>query len=345
MLTFETANQFITDLQVKSPEEKYEGLKVIRKYAGDALRCKKNELALQLTALGKSLQCPCPSLDYIRALAYLALDDVASAREALKEELRYFPDNTQAKEMLSQLPHELSRMYAHDVKFQHLYEHIAPYTMVGVQRIYNLYIQAVHICESAVQGNFVECGVAGGGSSGLLASVLTDKQQSARTLFCCDSFEGMPPATEFDTHGHVHAAATGWGKGTCAAPESSVLNLCADLGVTPQPTIVKGYFEKTLPLWKAQMGAIAFLHMDGDWYSSTKSILENLYDQLVPGAVVQVDDFGHWDGCRKAFDEFARQRSLIFTMTPIDSTGVWFIKNPRPANKGYKGPPPRGDIV
>ena len=66
--------------------------------------------------------------------------------------------------------------------------------------------------------------------------------------------------------------------------------------------------------------------MDGDWYSSTKAILENLYDRLVPGAYVQVDDYGYWKGCRKAVTEFFKQRGISFTCHTIDATGVWFTK-------------------
>ncbi len=284
----------------------------------------------KIAALAKSLKTPLENLDFLRGLAFLQLGDTASARESLKEELRHFPSNNQASELLHKIPPPAQNIPANAPQdFVKLYKQVAPYTMLSVSRLLSLYTHAEEICQRGLEGNFVECGVAGGGSSGLLASVLkrTDTQNPKRTLFCCDSFEGMPPATEHDTHAGQHAEETGWGNGTCAAPESSVTELCQKLFAKDVIHIVKGYFEQTLPAIRSKIGPIAFLHMDGDWYESTKAILDNLYDQLVPGAYVQIDDYGHWDGCKKAVhDFFERRGESLPDIQQIDYTGVYFYK-------------------
>ena len=53
---------------------------------------------------------------------------------------------------------------------------------------------------------------------------------------------------------------------------------------------IKGLFADTLPVNRERIGSIALLHMDGDWYSSTRDILENLFDviPLDPGHVVRL---------------------------------------------------------
>jgi hypothetical protein len=93
---------------------------------------------------------------------------------------------------------------------------------------------------------------------------------------------------------------------------------------------VQGFFADTLPQTKDAIGPIVFLHMDGDWYESTRDILINLYDQLVPGAYVQVDDYGHWEGCRKALHDFFSERGIDIQLQPIDGDGVWFLKPKSP---------------
>lgn len=293
---------------------------------------KKYSYCVKLAALAKSFKTPIEDLDFLRALAFLKLGDVGSAREALKEELRYFPNNMQAVNIIEELPSpswcEIPVQAPKD--FVKLYSEVAPYTMLSSSRLLSLYTHAQEICERGVEGNFVECGVAGGGSSGLLAAVLKQKdlQNPKRTLFCCDSFEGMPPATEYDTHDGRYAEETGWGNGTCAAPETSVIEICQKLSVDDIIQIVKGYFEQTLPVMRSQMGQIAFLHMDSDWYESTKAIFDNLYDLLVPGAYVQIDDYGHWDGCKKAVHEFFTLRGKpLADIQKIDNSGVFFYKN------------------
>lgn len=300
-------------------------MKDLRKLAVGALQQDDVQKAHTLLSKAKSLRTPLESIDYLRAMAFVRSRDPASAKEALKEELRYFPHNQAARKLLDEMNNILGTARVDDEEFQALYAVVRPYTMVAVPRLFSLFTHAKEVCANGPAGNFVECGVAGGGSSGLLSAVIR-KYDASRRLFSCDSFEGMPPATEFDMHNGQRAEDSGWGTGTCAAPESCVLELCHKLGTSSVITTVKGYFEDTLPVWKEQFEPIAFLHMDGDWYSSTKVILDTLYEKLAPGAYVQVDDFGHWDGCRKAVTEFFRQRGLkVFTHT-IDGTGVWFQK-------------------
>jgi predicted O-methyltransferase YrrM len=87
---------------------------------------------------------------------------------------------------------------------------------------------------------------------------------------------------------------------------------------------IKGDFRDTLPQMRDRVGAIALLHMDGDWYESTKAILHNLYDRVANDGLIQVDDYGHWEGCRQAIHEFQALHQIEFDINPIDGTGVWF---------------------
>ncbi len=305
--------------------DRQQEVKFLRKLAATALQQDNIQKAHLLLCKAKSLKTPLESIDYLRAMVFAKKHDPASAREALREELRYFPDNEAAHRLLDEINNILVRPGMEDEEFQGLYNSVRAYTMVAVPRLYSLFLHAKEVCIQGPAGNFVECGVAGGGSSGLLSTVIS-RYAPSRSLFSCDSFEGMPPSTEFDVHNGQSAEDSGWGAGTCAAPESSVQDLCRLLGTDSVLTTVKGYFEDTLPVWKDLFGPIAFLHMDGDWYTSTRTILENLYDKLVPGAYVQVDDFSHWDGCRKAVTEFFCNESLQPDIYAIDEAGVWFRK-------------------
>jgi hypothetical protein len=66
--------------------------------------------------------------------------------------------------------------------------------------------------------------------------------------------------------------------------------------------------------------------LDGDWYESTRDILDNLYNSVLPDGYLQVDDYGHWEGCRKALDEFEKEQDVVFEKTIIDETGISFRK-------------------
>jgi hypothetical protein len=81
--------------------------------------------------------------------------------------------------------------------------------------------------------------------------------------------------------------------------------------------LVQGYFEDTIPLHHP--AAIAILRMDGDLYSSTKVVLEHLYDSVLAGGWVIVDDYD-WRQkivaevttklCKEAVDEFRAKREI-----------------------------------
>ncbi len=265
--------------------------------------------------------------DFARAQIFLGRKQTVGAIEALKEELRYFPGHTEAATQLKAL---LDAQPAPEIggnaEFQELFAAIKPYTMVGSARLLSLYQLALDVCERDLPGNFVECGVAAGGSSALVAAVIKRHSKRPRRLFACDTFEGMPDSGAEDVAFGVQAGASGWGKGTCAAPVDSLREICAKLDVTEIVEPLQGLFADTLPVHRERIGAIGFLHMDGDWYSSTRDILVHLFDQVVPGAAIQIDDYGYWDGCRRALADFERERAIKFELRKIDETGVWTTK-------------------
>ena len=60
--------------------------------------------------------------------------------------------------------------------------------------------------------------------------------------------------------------------------------------------------EETIPEHAPER--ISLLRLDTDWYDSTVHELKHLYDRLTPGGVIVFDDYGYWEGARKAVDEF-----------------------------------------
>ncbi len=275
----------------------------------------------------KALKSEVRGIDYLRAVVFMQMGRPVDAQMAVLEELQYDPSNAEARALLGEIdrqqPHQTT---VKDEEFGQLLAVVRPYTMLSEERLYALYRQARQICEDNIPGNFVECGVARGGSSALLAYVVRRYSKQPRRLFCFDSFEGMPEPSSADTHQGIAANATGWGTGTCAAPETSVMEVAAKLGAADVITLVKGYFEQTVPAMRDRVGMIALLHIDADWYESTKIVLEQLYDRVSTGGRIQIDDYGFWEGCRKAVDEFQSSRKLHFALERIDGTGVCFRK-------------------
>lgn len=285
------------------------------------------ELAFKILSRLKGEQTSIEGLDFVRARIRLAQGSIPEVREMLREELRLHPSNSEAESLLESISvkEEPKTAFA-DEEFSSVYQSIRAYTMVGPERLFALYQGAKSVCLSGLSGNFAECGVAGGGSSALLAWVIKKFSNEPRLLFSFDTFEGMPWPDKEDSHGGKNAQATGWGAGTCAAPVESLLKIAKELDVSDVIRPVKGLFQQTLPAAKQEIGPIALLHLDGDWHDSTRAILENFYAQTQPGAYLQIDDYGYWDGCRKAVEEFEAELGRKFSINVIDSTGIWFTK-------------------
>ena len=200
--------------------------------------------------------------------------------------------------------------------------------MCGFARLNNIYKFASQLADLCPEGHFVDCGVARGGSSAVLAAAIKGtSSETWRKVFSFDTFEGLPAPGPKDTHDGVPAGKLGWGQGTCAADAASLLEVADKLLVGHLVIPVKGLFSETLPEWGEKVGSIAFLHMDGDWYDSTFCILESLFDRVLPRGIIQIDDFGYWKGCQEAVVDFFADRKLNPEYHKIDSTGIWLQKS------------------
>ena len=188
------------------------------------------------------------------------------------------------------------------------------HTMTGVPRLQAL-IDAVRYCERrGVPGAFAECGVWRGGS--VLAMILTLQELGVddREIHLFDTFEGMTRPTELDTSPVDTPALETWEaaqeRGTRAweylfedFDEQMVRDLVLGSGYPAQRLhFVRGRVEETLPA--AAPEQIALLRLDTDWYESTRHELVHLFPRVAPGGVLIVDDYGHWEGCARAVDEY-----------------------------------------
>ena len=97
--------------------------------------------------------------------------------------------------------------------------------------------------------------------------------------------------------------------------------------------LVKGAVEETLP--QNSPGEIALLRLDTDWYQSTRHELINLVPRMTHGSVLIIDDYGHWDGARRAVDEFVQDWRPHLLLHRIDDSGRIALIT-KPASTHYR---------
>ncbi len=213
-----------------------------------------------------------------------------------------------------------------------LFKKVYPYTMSGYKRLSNVYELAKKIEKKKINGAFVECGVWKGGCTAIMAFV-SKKAGSLRKVWLFDSFEGLPEPTYKDgllAREYAQNKAGGNRKTIekCIGPIEYVNKILFDILRINRDNIIikKGWFQNTLLKVQKEIGPISILRLDGDWYESTKCCLENLYDNVIIGGYIIVDDYGHWEGARKALEEFFISRKIKPNLIKIDYTGIYFQK-------------------
>jgi predicted O-methyltransferase YrrM len=142
------------------------------------------------------------------------------------------------------------------------------------------------------EGMALEFGVAAGRTLAVIAAARGQKQ-----VYGFDSFQGLPedwrtniPAGTFKTD---------------ALPE------------IPGAELIVGLFEDTLPdFLTSHNGPVAFVHLDADLYSSTKTVLRHVGPRLAPGSVIVFDEYFNYPGWEqhehRAWQEFVAQSGIEF---------------------------------
>lgn len=212
---------------------------------------------------------------------------------------------------------------------------VRPYTLTSPERV-NTLIEAVkYIVANRIDGSFVECGVWKGGSAMAMALILKELGDDSRDIYLYDTFSGMsaPADVDISLHGDkahekfcetkISVNASDW----CLAPLEEVKENVFNTGYPREKLhFIQGKVENTIP--KNLPERIALLRLDTDWYKSTKHELTHLFPLLKPYGVIILDDYGHWEGARKAVDEYILENNLCILLNRIDYTGRIAIKAP-----------------
>jgi hypothetical protein len=202
-----------------------------------------------------------------------------------------------------------------------IYSRVSRYTMLSIEGILANIRAVDYILRSRIAGDIVECGVWRGGSSMSMALALTRGHDTSRNLWMYDTYAGMTNASDNDVdHKGAAAASLLASARQYKDPEdnwviayASLEQVKSNMASTGYPSdrirFVKGPVEETVPCETPEH--IAILRLDTDWYESTLHELIHLYPKLSRGGILIIDDYGHWQGARKAVDHYFKDAPLF----------------------------------
>ena len=211
------------------------------------------------------------------------------------------------------------------------YSRIPKFNLASAARL--LYQKELMGYIRSVPGDIVECGVGEGDSFiGWAMALFLEKASPPRHLWGFDSFDGFPEPTAEDLRTSGQSCVQ---KNDAAVPLGVTLKKLTYVGLPAEwtqknITFIKGYFDTSLKKYAGDK--IALLHIDVDLYQSYKTVLSALYDKVVPGGVVAVDEYAaqmdavKWPGAKKAIDEFFSGKPA--TLVKHNDHGKYYLIKP-----------------
>jgi O-methyltransferase len=214
-----------------------------------------------------------------------------------------------------------------------LFNLVSPYTMTSKERVFAL-IQAVkYISRHKIPGDIVECGVWKGGSMMAIAKTLVAEKDLSRELYLFDTFSGLTDPSDEDRDFSGRDAAELFeirnkedGLIWCHAPLDGVRNVMSSTAYDQSKIhFIEGKVEDTLPSNAPEK--ISLLRLDTDWYESTRHELIHLFPRLSINGVIIIDDYGYWQGAKKAVDDYFEKHNIKILLNRIDESGRIAIKS------------------
>jgi len=198
------------------------------------------------------------------------------------------------------------------------------FTMIGNDALKSIKWMIETVLEKNVPGDFIETGVWRGGASIFAKAVLrAHGVDKIRKVWVCDSFKGLPKArTQNDDNSWELMA-------SLRVDKETVMGNFRKFDLLDENVkFVEGYFVDSLPKIRDELTELSILRLDGDMYESTMDILFNLYEKIVIGGFVIVDDYAI-SVCQKAITEFRNMHNITSEIKPIwkdDATRVYWVK-------------------
>lgn len=214
-----------------------------------------------------------------------------------------------------------------------IYKSVKPYTMTGKYRVNALVNAVQYIVENKIEGSMVECGVWKGGTSMAIALTLKKLGDEKRELYLYDTYSGMcnPSDKDVSIYGlnakkkFTKTKRSGESSSWCLSNLEEVRENMNSTGYQKHKMhFIEGKVQETIPKYIPKK--IALLRLDTDWYESTKHELTHLYPLLQPNGVLIIDDYGHWEGARKAVDEYIAVNNIKILLNRIDYSGRIAVK-------------------
>lgn len=201
-------------------------------------------------------------------------------------------------------------------------------TYCGAPKLENISYAVERVIREGIEGDFLEAGVALGGSAILLGLL----KPAQATLHLYDVFGMIPPPGDqdgADAHQRYEVIKSGESPGLgldiyygyTDSLQEKVLSNLERWGLSCENNRIKihpGLFQDTL----FPSRHVAFAHIDCDWYDSVNTCITRILPVLAKGGIMVFDDYESYSGCKKAVDQLIGRRPDLQAIFHRRSIGI-----------------------
>jgi len=184
------------------------------------------------------------------------------------------------------------------------------YSMADNNEIDQIHDLLVDIIKNKIEGCLVETGVWRGGMGCWMKSILREYEPSSnRKIYLFDTFKYFPkPDDTNNKDKNIHSVVELLFENMQPVDQVRDNFKKFDL-IDSNVHFVEGLFSETIP--KTNVGQIAILRLDSDYYESTMFVLENYYKNIVRGGYLIIDDYNNpFLGCKDAVTDFRKKHNI-----------------------------------
>jgi len=199
-------------------------------------------------------------------------------------------------------------------------------TLASELNLWSIYQSLKYINDENIEGDIVECGVYNGNTMAFIGEI-NDELNLNKKIWGYDTFNGFVENSFSNNDIDLKT-------------KKKIKNDSSDIYYTLNEVkknikqnnkrnfdkyiFIEGDILETLNDKDNYPNKISFLRLDTDIYKTTKKQLEILYEKLVKGGVLHIDDYGLCPGVKTAVDNFFSNKNIW--LHRVDMTCRYLIK-------------------
>lgn len=199
-------------------------------------------------------------------------------------------------------------------------------TLASELNLWSIYQSLKYINDEKIEGDIVECGVYNGNTLAFIGEI-NDELNLNKKIWGYDTFNGFVKNSftdkdiDFKTRKKINYNS----QDIYYSLNDVKKNIKRNNNKNFEKYIfIEGNILETLDVKDNYPNKISFLRLDTDIYKTTKKQLEILYEKLVTGGVLHIDDYGICPGVKTAVDNFFSNKNIW--LHRVDMTCRYLIK-------------------